>query len=91
MCLQGKERNWINNQTGNWIQDKLNFFFLINQNVSKLQIILIPLSFKADKKNVKKEKRRWFTAGEKTEHCDTRINDVIRRNFEKSCSREINL
>ena len=50
-------------------------------------------SFKAEKtvKNAKQEKKRGFTAGKKPEHCDTRTHDVIRRNFEKSNSREINL
>ena len=30
-------------------------------------------------------------SGKKTENCDTPTYDVIRRNFEKSTSREINL
>ena len=67
---------------------------MINQNVSKHQIIPMSLSFKAEKKGKKarKEKRRWFTAGKKNpENCDTRTYDVIRRNFEKSNSHEINL
>ena len=65
---------------------------MIKQNVSKLQIILMSLSFKTKKKGKKarKEKKRWFTAGkkttkqtnkQKTENCDTRTYDVIRLNF----------
>ena len=48
MCCQGKERNRISNRIRN------NFYFLINQ------IILMSLSFKAEKKGKKsrKEKRR---------------------------------
>ena len=62
MCYQGKERNQISNRIGNKTQDNLNFFFfLINQKiiVSKLQIILMSFSFKAEKKGKKarKEKR----------------------------------
>ena len=42
------------------------------------------------RKNVKKRKKK--IEDEKTEHvCDTRTHDVIRRNFEKRSSREINL
>ena len=55
MCHQGKERNGISNQIGNRIRDNLNFF--INKNVSKLQIILMSLSFEV-KKKANKEKRR---------------------------------
>ena len=54
MCRQGKERNRISNRIGNRIRN--NFYFLINQNVSKLQIILMSLSFKAEKK-ARKEKK----------------------------------
>ena len=58
MCRQGKERNRISNRIGNRIRN--NFYFLINQNVSKPQIILMSLSFKAEKKGKKarKEKRK---------------------------------
>ena len=53
------------------------------------------LSFKAEKKKVKKAKRendlQQKKNNTKTEHCDTRTHDVIRRNFEESSSREINL
>ena len=58
MCRQGKERNRISNRIGNRIQD--NFYFLIKHHASKLQIILMSLSFKAEKKGKKarKEKRR---------------------------------
>ena len=65
MFRQEKERNRISNRIGNGIRN--NFYFLINQNVSKLQIILMSISFKAEKKGKKarKEKRRWFTAGKK--------------------------
>ena len=52
MCRQGKERNRIGNRFRN------NFCFLINQNVSKLQIILMSLSFKAEKKGKKAKKKR---------------------------------
>ena len=41
MCHQGKEKNRISNQIRNQIKN--NFYFLINQNVSKFQIILISL------------------------------------------------
>ena len=52
------------------------------------------LSFKAENKKVKKKqekKREDDLQREKTENCDTRTYDVIRRNFKKSSSREINL
>mgnify|MGYP001795955982 CR=1 FL=1 len=47
------------------------------------------LSFKAEKKSKKSEKRKekMIYSGEKTGHCDTRFHDVIRGNFEKSNSR----
>ena len=51
------------------------------------------LSFKAEKK-VKKHwrKEKMTYSGEKNpENCDTQTYDVIRRNFEKSSSHEINL
>ena len=88
-----KERKEIESVTESGTEFEITFIFLINKNVSKLQIILMSLSFKAEKKGKKarKEKRSWFTAGKKAEHCDTRTCDVIRRNFEKSSSREINL
>ena len=86
ICRQGKERNRIGNRIRN------NFYFLINQNVSKLQIMLTSLSFKAEKKGKKQEKKREDDLQlKKTESCDTRTYDVIRRNVEKSCSHEINL
>ena len=58
ICRQGQERNRIINRIGNRIRN--NFYLLINQNVSKLQIILMSLSFKAEKKvkQARKEKRR---------------------------------
>ena len=52
MYRQGKESS---NRIGNRIRN--NFYFLINQNVSKLQIILMSLSFKAKKKGKKNKKR----------------------------------
>ena len=57
MCCQGKERNRISNQIGKRIQN--HSYSLLNQNVSKLQIIL-SLSFRAEKKGKKarKEKKR---------------------------------
>ena len=70
------------------------FFVSINQNVSKLQIILMFLSYKAEKKKVKKSEKREDDLQRKkktTEHCDTRTHDVIRRNFEKSSSHGIYL
>ena len=39
----------------------------------------------------KKVKSKMIYNGEKTENCDTRTYDVIRRNFEKSNNHEINL
>ena len=81
-----KERKKIESRTESGTEFEITFIFLINQNVSKPQIFL-SLSFKAEKK----EKKRWFTAGKKTENCDTRTYDVFRRNFEKSSSHEINL
>ena len=54
-----KERKEIESVTesgGNGIRK--NFYFLINQNVSKPQIILMPLSFKAEKKSKKQLKKR---------------------------------
>ena len=51
MCRQGKERNRISKRIGNRIRN--NFYFLINQNVLKLQVILMSLSFKAEKKGKK--------------------------------------
>ena len=61
MCHQGKE-------------NKLN-----QKNVSKLQIIQLFLSFKAEKNIKKQEKKkgRSFTAGKKTENCDSRTYDII--------------
>ena len=56
MCRQGKERNRISNRIGNRIRS--NFYFLINQNVSKLQITLMSLRFKAEKRVKKQEKKR---------------------------------
>ena len=56
MCRQGKERNRISNRIGNQIRN--NFYFLISQNVSKPQIILISLSFKAEKKVKRQERKR---------------------------------
>ena len=62
MCRQGKERNRISNRIRNKV------YFLINQNVWKLQIILMSLSFKAEKKGKKARKeKRWFTAGKNGE------------------------
>ena len=58
------------------------------------QIILMSLSFKAEKKSKKKKgkrKEKMIYSGKKTEHCDTRTHDIIRRNFKKSSSRKINL
>ena len=49
------------------------------------------LSFKAEKKVKKQKKKKMIYSGEKTEGCDTRIHDVIKRSFEKSNSCEINL
>ena len=87
MCHQGKERNGISNQIGNRILDNLNFF--INKNVSKLQIILMSLSFEVKKKRTKKREDDFQR--DKKEHCDTRTHDVIKRNFKKISSHEINL
>ena len=44
------------------------------------------LRFTADKKSRKGEKRKekMIYNGKKTEHCNTRTHEVIRRNFEKS-------
>ena len=69
MCRQGKERNRISNRIGNRIRN--NFPFLINQNVSKLQIILMFLSFKAEKKIKKQEKKREddLQRGKNPENC----------------------
>ena len=55
MCCQGKEKD----RTSNWIGNRIwnNFYYLVKQNVSKLQIILMSLSFKAEKEKVKKEKK----------------------------------
>ena len=51
------------------------------------------LSFKAEKKVKKNEKRKKEDdlRRKKTKHCNTRTYDVIIRNFRKSSSREINL
>ena len=89
VCRQGKERNRISNRIGNRIRN--NFYFLINQNVLKLQIIIMSLNCKAEKKVKKvRKKREDDLQREKTENCFTRTYDVIRRNFEKSSSHEIN-
>ena len=85
MCRQGKKRNRISNRIGN----PNNYYFLINQNISKPQIILMSLSFKAEKKVKSKKRKEMIYNGKKTENCDTRTYDVIRRNFEKSNSDEI--
>ena len=54
------ERKEIESVTESGTEFEITFIFLINQNVSKLQTILMSLSFKAEKKNkkAKKEKRR---------------------------------
>ena len=55
-----KERKEIESVTESGTEFEITFIFLINKNVSKLQIILMSLSFKAEKKSkkAKKEKRR---------------------------------
>ena len=67
VCCQGKERNRISNRIGNQIRN--NFYFLINQNVSKLQIILMSLNFKDEGKKAKKKDD--LQREKKPEHCDT--------------------
>ena len=54
-----KERKEIESVTESGTEFEITFIFLINKNVSKLQIILMLLSFKAEKKGKKarKEKR----------------------------------
>ena len=54
-----KERKEIESVTESGTEFDITFIFLINKNVSKLQIILMSLSFKAEKKGkkVRKEKR----------------------------------
>ena len=54
-----KERKEIESVTELGTEFEITFIFLINKNVSKLQIILMSLSFKAEKKGKKarKEKR----------------------------------
>ena len=85
-----KERKEIESQIVHWTWDNLNFFiFSINQNVSKLQIILI--SFKKSKEGEKRKEKIIYSGKKYPEHCDTRTHDLIRRNFEKSNSRDINL
>ena len=78
MCRQRKERNRISNRIGNRIRDNLNFFFDKPKCLKIYQIILMSLSFKAEKKKVKKKqiKKREddLQLEKKTEHCDTRIN-----------------
>ena len=43
------------------------------------------LSFKAEKKSKKSEKRKGMMiySRKKTEHCDTQTHNTIRRNFEE--------
>ena len=56
-----KERKEIGSVTESGTEFEITFIvYLINQNVSKFQIILVSLSFKAEKKGKKarKEKRR---------------------------------
>ena len=55
--------------------------------------MLTSLSFKAEKKGKKQEKKREgdLQREKNPENCDTRTYDVIRQNFEKSSSHEINL
>ena len=88
-----KERKEIESVTESGNRIRNNFFFLINQYISKLQIILMYLRFKAEKKGNKPKKKREddLQRGKTPENCNTRTYDVIRRNFEKSSSREINL
>ena len=53
----------------------------LNQNVSKLQIILISLSFKAEKKKYKSKKRKEkmvHSEKKKLENCDTRTTAHVR-------------
>ena len=49
-----KERKEIESVT----EFEITFMFLINKNVSKLQIILMSLTFKAEKKVKKQERKR---------------------------------
>ena len=94
-----KERKEIESVTESGTEFEITFTFLINKNVSKLQIILMSLSFKAEKKVKKQEKKREDDLQREkklVENCHTRTYDVIRscqhrRNFEKSGSHEINL
>ena len=52
-----KERKEIESITESRAEFEITFIFLINKNVSKFQISLMSLSFKAEKK-VKKQKRK---------------------------------
>ena len=56
VAKERKELNRISNRIGN--RNRNNYYFLINQNVSKPQIILMSLSFKAEKKVKKRENKR---------------------------------
>ena len=51
-CI-AKERKEIESVTESGTEFEITFTFLINKNVSKLQIILMSLSFKAEKKDKK--------------------------------------
>ena len=52
-------------ETESGTEFEITFIFLIKQNVSKLQIILMSLSFKAEKKgkNAKKRKEKMIYSG----------------------------
>ena len=67
-----KEWKEIESVTESGTEFEINYIFLINKKVLKLQIILMSLSFKAEKKGKKagKEKRSWFTGEKKAEHCN---------------------
>ena len=88
-----KERGKIESVTESGTEFEITFIFLINKTVSKLQIILMSLSFKAEKRVKRQEKRKIYSGTKKkqTENYDTRTYDEIRRNFEKSSNHEINL
>ena len=91
MCRQGKKRNRISNRIGNQIRN--NFYFLDKQNCLKTLNFPSILSFKAEKKVKKQERKRDddLQREKKTENCDTRTYNVIRRNLEKSSGHEIDL
>ena len=90
--LVAKERKEIESLTESGTEFEITFIFDKPKNFSKLKIMLLSLSFKAEKKGKKrKEKMIYSGKNKQTENCDTRTYNIISRNFEKSSSLVVKL